>query len=236
MTRLVAILLLGALAGCGGAEDVSAVQAGEKLFRDPALAGTDFNHFSCATCHSVSAEPSEAERYLPGGSLRDVARRPRWWHDKKTTLLDAVNVCLTFFMRAAALDADDERGRALYAYLAAQTSGGEPGRRTSTVVRDISTAPGGGDAGRGAPKYEAACGYCHGRAGSGEGKLDPQAFTLPEVTSDYARTFPGIEPEVVVTEKVRHGQFFGVGGVMPHFPLEVLSDADLADILAHLGF
>ncbi len=38
---------------------------------------------------------------------------------------------------------------------------------------------------------------------------------------------------LVVTEKIRHGQFFGVGGNMPFYPREVLSDAELADLLEY---
>ena len=35
-------------------------------------------------------------------------------------------------------------------------------------------------------------------------------------------------------EKVRHGKFFSVGGNMPLFSLEALSDAQLGDVLAYL--
>jgi thiosulfate dehydrogenase len=34
---------------------------------------------------------------------------------------------------------------------------------------------------------------------------------------------------------VRHGQFFGVGGNMPLFTREALSDSDLGAIVAYLG-
>jgi thiosulfate dehydrogenase len=40
---------------------------------------------------------------------------------------------------------------------------------------------------------------------------------------------------VVVIEKTRHGRFFGVGGNMPLYSLEALSDEDLGALLAYLG-
>ena len=41
----------------------------------------------------------------------------------------------------------------------------------------------------------------------------------------------GASPRLVVIEKVRHGQFFGVGGNMPLFSREAMSDADLGALL-----
>ena len=45
----------------------------------------------------------------------------------------------------------------------------------------------------------------------------------------------GVPKQLVVIEKVRHGQFFGVGGSMPPYSQEALSDADLGALLAFLG-
>jgi thiosulfate dehydrogenase len=36
-------------------------------------------------------------------------------------------------------------------------------------------------------------------------------------------------------EKVRHGRFFNIGGVMPFYTAEALSDQTIADILSHMG-
>ena len=41
--------------------------------------------------------------------------------------------------------------------------------------------------------------------------------------------------QLVVIEKVRHGQFFGVGGTMPLYSREALSDEDLGALLAFLA-
>ena len=58
---------------------------------------------------------------------------------------------------------------------------------------------------------------------------------MPEVFNDYDLLFPGVPKQLVVIEKVRHGQFFGVGGNMPLYSLEALSDEDLGALLAFLG-
>jgi thiosulfate dehydrogenase len=54
------------------------------------------------------------------------------------------------------------------------------------------------------------------------------------VTADYPNQFPGVEPSLVVIEKVRHGRFFNIGGDMPLFSQEALSDEDLGALLAYL--
>ncbi|MBX5484795.1 MAG: cytochrome C oxidase Cbb3, partial [Myxococcaceae bacterium] len=57
----------------------------------------------------------------------------------------------------------------------------------------------------------------------------------PEITETYPTTFPGVNPRLVIIEKIRHGQFFGVGGNMPLYGREMLSDEQVADLLAYLG-
>jgi thiosulfate dehydrogenase len=39
----------------------------------------------------------------------------------------------------------------------------------------------------------------------------------------------------VVVEKVRHGKFFNIGGMMPLYSVETLTDQQLADIVTFLG-
>jgi thiosulfate dehydrogenase len=132
------------------------------------------------------------------------------------------------------LSADDPKAKALYEYLLSISPEQDSGARPMTVVRNIADVPG-GDAARGAKVYEAACLECHGKTHSGEGRLSERAVVLPEVVDNYAEAFPGVAPRLVVIEKIRHGQFFGVGGSMPLFTLESLSDEDVASLLAYLG-
>jgi thiosulfate dehydrogenase len=54
------------------------------------------------------------------------------------------------------------------------------------------------------------------------------------VADDYPAEFPGVDPSLVVIEKVRHGRFFGIGGEMPLFSSEALPDPALGDLLEYL--
>src|SRR6185503_13183616 len=56
----------------------------------------------------------------------------------------------------------------------------------------------------------------------------------PDGAGDEPYAFTGIDPSLVVIEKVRHGRFFNIGGEMPLFSEEALSDDDLGALLAYL--
>jgi thiosulfate dehydrogenase len=220
------------VAGCGGA--TPAADFGEELFQDSRLSESQFNSFSCATCHATTATP-EAGRLNAGYTLHNVASRPSWWGGYETRLLDAVNFCYVSFMRGVSpLKPEDDKSRALYEYLVRISPDPEAPALPLTVVKDVVDVPR-GDAGRGAEVYRAACQTCHGEPHTGKGRLTQLASVLPEVVSDYDSLFPGVPHSLVVIEKVRHGQFFGVGGNMPLYSREALSDEDLGALLAFLG-
>ncbi len=224
-------LILVALAALGCDDGaLGAARAGLGWFTRASLSSEGENRASCVTCHDTAAAPSRAV----GGTLAGVTARPTFWNGAEDDLLDAVNACLTTFMRSTPIDRDDGRGRALFAYLATLSGPGTP--VTYSIELAVTRAPSGGDAGRGAEVYDRACGRCHGEAHSGDGRLDPGAPTLPEEARALAtQHFPALPPGLVLTEKVRHGAFFGVGGWMPFFSLEALTDPELADLLAFLG-
>jgi thiosulfate dehydrogenase len=227
------LLTAGLLAaGCGGA--TSAADFGEELFQDSRLSDSQFNSFSCATCHATTATP-EAEHIRAGYSLHDVASRPNWWGGYETNLLDAVNFCYVNFMRGVSpLTQEDPKSRALYEYLVRISPDTQADALPLTVVKDIADIPR-GDQVRGAEVYGEACSTCHGATHTGKGRLTQLASILPDVTSEYDTVFPGVPHQLVVIEKVRHGQFFGVSGSMPLYSREALSDADLGALLAFLG-
>jgi len=217
--------------GCG---PTPAAEYGEELFNDPKLSESQYNTFSCATCHATTATPEPGKLYA-GHSLYNAASRPTWWGGYETRLLDAVNFCYTAFMRGVTpLAPEDPKSRALYEYLASISPDAEAPALPFTIVRDITDVPR-GSAEWGADVYKAACQDCHGEAHTGQGRKTELAPVLPEVTQDYGTLFPGISPGVVFIEKVRHGRFFGVGGNMPPYSREALSDKDLGALLAYLG-
>lgn len=176
---------------------------------------------------------------MPGHTLANVAFRPRFFGGHEASLLAAVNFCYVYFMKGITpMAADDPRAKALYEALAELSPERPSAALPWTVVRTVAPlggAPGHVDAGR--EVYRAACASCHGDAQTGADRLvtTPPIPILGEVIPTYAQLFAGIAPSLVVIEKVRHGQFFGVGGNMPPFGIERLSDADLANLLAFLG-
>ena len=239
--RLLAIALalasLSVAAACdGGTErkkvDRPAVELGERLFRDPDLSPSGNNYLACNDCHSASAD--EGERIHPGYPLENAANRDAWWGGYESQFLDAVNFCLTFFMRGQPLTPGDPDGDALYEYLDSISPAPAAPALPLTLTKTIPLL-GGGDADAGRDVYDAACRGCHGSR-SGSGRLHSSVTALDDdLWADYDVVFPGVDHRLIVAEKVRHGAFFGIGGVMPPFAEERLTDEQLADILAYLG-
>jgi thiosulfate dehydrogenase len=228
--RRLALLLLAA-AACGG--EISGAERGGELFESSELSPSELNVFSCATCHSPDqgAGPSDG---APGYRLFGVAARNRFWGDDYAVLEDAVDACLVFFMKGEPLDPADDDFHALYEYLLSITPDGAPGEPYPfTVVENVADVPR-GDGGRGEEVYRGACQRCHGEAFSAEGSILREEVNLPGVTESYPQDFPGVDPSLVVIEKVRHGRFFDIGGEMPLFSLEALSDDDLGALLSYL--
>ena len=222
--------------GCGDdAQPQSAVEIGAALGDDPALGGVG-NPFACTTCHAT--DDGDTDLY-PGYSLIDSAFRASWWGGYERSLLSATNFCVQYFMGGAPIDPESADGRALYAWLVAMSPENPSPALPLTVVENVSL-PARGDPARGETVYLGACLGCNGAVHTGDGRLAHPTLSgddivLPEWTDGYGEDFPGVEPALVVVEKVRHGQFFLVGGNMPLFSREALSDEDLGALLAFLG-
>lgn len=223
------------LGACGGETSevvVSAEERGAARFADPGL-GREGNVVACADCHATSIPP--APDGLPGADLVNVASRPTYWGGQEDDLLDAVNTCLFWFMgRSTPLQPEDPEGVDLYAYLASlDGDDGAPPR--PFTIGDVEW-PGEGDAARGGSIYDRSCAWCHGALHTGDGAESPAAPVLPDDTiaahplGDYTEE----ARRLVFVEKVRHGPFLGYGGTMPPFSLEVISDAELADLLTFM--
>lgn len=236
----IAIHGFAVFAGCGGDTQVPAAEFGARWLRDPGLSTSPFNRSSCLTCHRDEPPGGLPEindaRHVgpidPGYNLADTVHRPSWWGGDEIRLLDAVNVCLTTFMAGRALDVAEERATQIYEYLYARSPDLSPPALPLTVVRTIlDLADLSGDAESGRDVFDRACRRCHGDPHTGQGRSDPRAVPIPEST---IASFP-TQARAAIVEKVRHGRYFHIGGVMPFYSLEVLSDLELADILAYLG-
>jgi thiosulfate dehydrogenase len=224
--RALGLLIVVAAAGCGARP---ALEYGRALFDDPGVSDAKSNPFRCASCHDVTADSP----LRPGYTLYDAAVRPSWWGGSEVTLLDAVNQCVVELMRGHALTVDDEKSRALYVYLQSLAPDGSAPARPLTIVQDIVDVPS-GDAGRGAQVWRGGCQGCHGDPHTGKGRIADIASIVPDESLAAHGTSPTMGARPVVIEKVRHGKFFRVGGNMPLFSLEVVSDEQLGDLLAYL--
>ncbi|MCC7542602.1 MAG: c-type cytochrome [Deltaproteobacteria bacterium] len=230
-TRLwVACLAVVVLAS--SCDERTAIERGEALFRSPDASPSPTNTISCRTCHAPAAVP--ANQILSGGSLAGVVGRPSFWGGRVRDLREAVNDCLRFFMRhpsAEGLSMDDERGLDLLAYLESLAAGPSDVVPFTVPLDVVDIAS--GDAVRGRALFDAGCHVCHGAPSTGDQRLVPQAAVIPDETIAEH----GVElGRAFTVGKVRHAQFFGIGGDMPPFSFEVLPDDQLADILAYLGY
>jgi thiosulfate dehydrogenase len=230
MKRAVKAAILVLVAACGG-EAVPALEFGAQIFSDPRLAENPDNAFSCATCHASTPDDT---RIYPGYTLHDSAFRASWWGGFEAEYLRAVNFCYESFMQAPVpLAPDEPKAKALYEYLASISPTRPAPAKPATFTRYVlSVQP--GDATRGGQIYADACASCHGELGTGKAKLAGTP-RLPDAIDAAARKFPSTEPSILIVEKVRHGQFWGVGGVSPPFSVEALSNEDLGALIAFLG-
>lgn len=219
------------LAACGS-EPLPAAEWGAELMDSPSLSTSRFNELACTSCHEVEAGD---ERILSGYTLRGAAARPSFWGGMSLDLKEAVDVCLVYFMKSDPLDPATDEARALYDRLVELGATGPNEALPFTVVQVIDRAPERGDAIRGEEVHRLACASCHGAAGSGAGRIEEAPILPDQAVEEAAVLFPGVDPAVVFTEKVRHGAFFGIGGTMPLYSLEALPDQDLGALLAFYG-
>lgn len=227
------LAVIALLLACGGSEPPPAAEWGERLASSPRLSSSPSNRVACTTCHAVTLDD---ERILPGHSFVGAVDRPSFWGGYEPDLRGAVDACLLFFMKGQRLDPRADDSRALFDYLATLGGRGERGALPLTVIIKPGGALPPGDPERGAVVHRLACESCHGEAGSGSGRLQKEAPVLPDqAVAEALDLFPDDPPAAVFAEKIRHGQFFSVGGTMPLFSLEALSDEDLAALLAFYG-
>ena len=213
-------------------EQVPAAEHGRALAQDPAFSGSRFNAFACSDCHVLDLAD---DRIVAGAPLPGAAGRPTFWGGAERDLKGAVDACVVFFMKGDELDPADPDARALYEFLLSIEGEGPTDEQPFTLVARTLDVPARGDPTRGAEVHRLACEGCHGAAEPGAATRggSPQ---LPDQARDEAAVlFPDYPPAAVFTEKVRHGQFFGIGGTMPAFSLEALSDEDLGALLAFYG-
>lgn len=226
------------LTGCSGTPEPevihgTAVDHGKALFSDPTASPSTRNAFSCATCHASEASAA-AGRILTGAPLAGAPKRPTFWAGQENDLLRAINDCRFNFMDASIpWKATDEDAEAMYAYLASLPEE-QTGAAPFTLVPSVADLPA-GDTKIGEQMFAEACQSCHGALHTGEGRISTRASRLPDDTRKEHAEFSTKDQRVIFVEKIRHGGFFGYGGIMPPFSREALSDAQLSGLLAYLS-
>jgi thiosulfate dehydrogenase len=207
-----------------------AVAHGRALFDDPKVSQSPLNRFACSTCHPAP-EGTPSDRIFPGGSLAGATLRATFWADQENDLLRSINDCRYYFMNAQDPWADNGvEAQAFYAYL--KTLDGSPSAVPFTVVLPIKDMAA-GDPQTGADLFERACRTCHGALHTGDLHLAAAAPVLPDQT---VREHPGLSPadvRGVFITKIRHGGFITTPGNMPLFSSEMVSDAQIAGLLAY---
>jgi thiosulfate dehydrogenase len=140
--------------------------------------------------------------------------------------------------RDAGFEASEPEAQAIWAYLESLSQTDDGAEAVPFTVPAVPAIPPSGSASAGELVYDRACKRCHGSMHTGDGRIGLVAPILPDQTlaehpdpdyTDADRLF-------VFAQKTRHGSYYGYGGSMPPFSLEVLPDAELGDLLAAFGF
>ena len=211
----------------------SAALRGERDLDDPnAFSASKFAYFGCTQCHAKTSGAAGA-RIFPGAPLEGAASRPTFWSGRFDSLHDAIDECVTHFQRGDPLDVSAPHVVDLNAYLQSIGASGPTQAVPFTVIKVTKDLPP-GDASRGNAVYDRACRSCHGEPHTGVGKLG-NASRIPEDTQSFHGADGPVVVREVVIEKVRTGSFLDFSGQMPPFSQELLSDGDVADVVAFLG-
>ncbi|MFZ5895603.1 MAG: c-type cytochrome [Myxococcota bacterium] len=226
--------------GCSGlalmlacsAEPKSAVERGRELFESStALSTSRLNTYACSTCHDERAGSGLRK---PGAPLAGATLRPSFWGGQENDLLRSINACRTYFMLTnVPLQSGDADAEALFAYLESLEPG-DPNPVAFDVVTEVEPLAR-GDANLGAGVYASACSNCHGAPHSGTGRLSERVSILPEDTFREHAEYSLRVQRLIFIEKIRHGRFLGYGGEMPPFSTQLLTDADVSNVLEYLS-
>ena len=202
--------------------------AGRALFEGRIPGG---NSFTCDTCHALS-EPAADLMRRPGHQLGDAVRRPNYKNGRVSSLREAVNTCLTEWIRLPeGWSETDSQWRSLQMYLesVAPTSAA-PALSFQQVAPPADAT--GGDAMAGRTLFNTSCAICHGADASGTQRapsLDGEVLmtTYADGTAAYiARRVRTSGPTTSPTYDDL------TGGVMPFWSASRLDDDELKDLVA----
>ena len=204
----------------GLAEVPEDASRGERLYLAPF---DDGNSFACATCHALQ-EPAADGLHRPGHPIGDAAARASFKNGQLTELRDAVNSCLSEWMNAAPLSAEDADWLALEEFLQGEATGGEG----EAVVFDVAAPPAdldGGDAIVGMQRFNETCAVCHGI--DAVGSIQAPSLIGAQLSAER------IAERVRLSGRPSSEVYDGLtGGIMPFWSPQRMPDAELLDVVA----
>ncbi len=205
---------------------------GQLVYEKP-LGGS---RFACADCHALDETGQlDAEGFRRAGHpIGDALRRPHFKNTQLGTFVDAANSCLDEWMGTnITWNNNSEDYLALKTYLTTQDTGnGDAPALTFTLkTTDTPTEQGRVEAGR--ITFNQTCAVCHGE--NGEWANNPRGIDIRYITNSAADA-AAVASKVRRSGRSNSDVYEGlVGGIMPFWSAERLSDQELADITAFLG-
>ena len=206
---------------------------GASVYMNPQPGG---NTFACAFCHALT-EPSIDSFTRPGHSIGDALRRPSYKNGQLPNFLDAVNTCLDVWMTVSTPWTEETpEFQALSEFLASEDTGSGVAPTLSfskheplTFAADNSDVNGDPIAGR--EKFNTSCAICHGADAMGTERAPQLAgrYTFNNSANIIAR-------KVRLSGPTDHSIYQGdsVGGVMPFWAEDRISDDDLENVVAFI--
>ena len=206
---------------------------GAMVYMNPQPGG---NTFACAFCHALT-EPAIDSFTRPGHAIGDALRRPNYKNGLLPNFLDAVNTCLDVWMTVSTPWTEDTpEFQALSDFLASEDTGSGVAPTLSFAKADpLSFAADNsnvnGDPVAGQEKFNSSCAICHGADAIG-------TIRAPQLAGRYNFN----NSANIIARKVRlsgptdHTIYQGdsVGGVMPFWAEDRISNDDLENVIAFI--
>ncbi len=204
---------------------------GASVYMNPQATG---NTFACVHCHALT-EPATDGFDRPGHLIGDALRRPSYKNGLLPNFLDAANTCLNVWMTVPTPWTEEtEEFIALRDFLENQDTGEGtastiPFAKSEPITFATDNSDVTGDPTAGQEKFNSSCAICHGENALGTERA-------PQLAGRY--NFNGsanlIARKVRLSGPTDHSIYQGesVGGVMPFWAEDRISDNELEDVIA----
>jgi mono/diheme cytochrome c family protein len=202
--------------------DPAQVARGRTVYETPDAGG---NAFSCSNCHA-SVPDEESPVIHVASSLHDAICRPSYKLGQLETFLEAANTCRVHWMETTAWVEADPGHQDLAAFLTSLAPLGIAPTVDYEIAQPAIQGDATGDADLGCELYHRTCVACHGPEAAGT-HLAPSLVELP-IRADFIRALARLGGP---TGSIYEGL---LGGLMPFWSRDRLSDLELEDIVTYL--